>query len=331
MSNKQNDNDGQKFIVDTKETVDQTDNDMNERINRLFGESTKEAKKEPKYYDPKELATTRKKLLILFVTVVLAGLVIIFLFLNPIKTNNKPNEQEQNNQEENNEENVSIGELDLYSDTVVKLNNRINYQFNDFNNNSDLFDLYKNDVLNTNNISDKLKMYFIAKDEDFTTLLIDNNVLKLTENCNQSPISINKTEFDKILKKLFGENANINYSTINHKFNSKDIILSFENDKYNIKCADNTNEVTITKFIQNKLVKAVGTETGIELYHKLVFITSEGKMGVYKDPTFTTLITDDKTSKLDTYIDKGGTYKYTFVKDGENYYLSKIELVKEDN
>lgn len=58
----------------------------------------------------------------------------------------------------------------------------------------------------------------------------------------------------------------------------------------------------------------------------MVFIN---QTGVYKDSNFNELITNDQNAQLDDYISKGATYKYTFVKSEDNYYLAKIEKVNE--
>ena len=71
----------QNFIIDDKESVSLKDNEMNARINRLFGEEPNTQKKELKEYDPTELLQARKKLLMLFVGVIVAGLIIIVLLL----------------------------------------------------------------------------------------------------------------------------------------------------------------------------------------------------------------------------------------------------------
>ena len=54
----------QEYTIDPKDMVEKEDNELNERINRLYGISEKPPK-EDKHYDPKELEETRKKLILL--------------------------------------------------------------------------------------------------------------------------------------------------------------------------------------------------------------------------------------------------------------------------
>lgn len=338
MGNDKNKSKEQEFIIDTKEAVIEKDNEINERINRLFGESSKEEIKDIKDYDPKELATARKKLLFLFVGVIIAGVVIIVLLFNPIdfefdkQNEDEPIQEEHNN---NNEQTPNYPiELNLTDDLVINLHQKITFEASDFEE-IDLFPLYSNETITFNDVPNNIKIFFMKNDEEFATLLIDNGVGEFVKSCASNDISIAKEEFDKVLKDIFGPNATVNYDTINYDFTideetSKKITLSFSEDKYIVKCNE-YKDSDIIRYIQQDLVKAVETQTEIELYQKVVFISLKDKIGVYKEPTLTTLITDDKTAEFDDYIGKGNTYKYVFAKDNGTYHLSRIELVKEDN
>ena len=68
---------------DTKGIVEQKDNELKNRINKLYGDEPLETK-ELKEYNPKEIAQVRKKLLFLLAGVIIMGFVIIILLLHMI-------------------------------------------------------------------------------------------------------------------------------------------------------------------------------------------------------------------------------------------------------
>lgn len=329
----------QEFFVDDKETVITKDNEINDRINKLFGETSDVSKKELSDYDPVELQQTRRKLLFLFVGVVVAGVIIIALLLNPLELNFGKNNNEQE-QEENNNSNINKEpeyplELNLFDEKVTTLNQQIMVSVTD-QKEIDLFPIYVNDRIDINDIPNNIKLFYLKKNYSFYDMLKDNKVNDYVATCNKEGIIIDKTEFDKVYNYVYGNDTLIGYSNVNYEFpvqeyQTKKITLTFDTDKYIVKCNDYSVNNNITKFVQQDLVKAVETESTIELYQKVVFVTYSGNVGVYKDPAFKTLITNDKSAVLEDYITQGNTYKYTFNKEEGNYYLSKIELTKEDN
>lgn len=329
----------QKFIIDDKESVSLKDNEMNERINRLFGEEHITSRKELKEYDPAQLLQTRKKLLLLFVGVIVAGVIIIVLFLNPLEFNFGKNNKEQNPGENNEQNKNEVPEypltLNIYDEKVTSLNAQIEFSVEE-QQQVDLFPLYINENVVINDIPNEIKIAYLKKNDRFYEMLIKNKVNEYATVCNPEGVTISKDEFDQVYSSIFGKDALINYSNINYEIPTEDdqakkITLTFNTDKYIVKCNDYAVSDNITKFVQQELIKAVETENTIELYQKIVFVTYSGNIGVYKEPTFTTLITNDKTASIEDYINLGNTYKYIFEKDGEKSYLSKIELTKEDN
>ena len=161
MAEEKKSEDEEKIVVDTQDTVEQLDQDLNDRINRLYGIAS--SKDEPKKeYDPKELEETRKKLIFLLMGVILGGILILLIIINPfnIGKGNKtdttvtPNE-EQNIDKDNNT--IPIGEIDLSHSTVINLNSMVNFTINDYMN-IDLFPLYANEVLSANNIPNDIKL-----------------------------------------------------------------------------------------------------------------------------------------------------------------------------
>lgn len=324
----------QEYTIDPKDMVEKEDNELNERINRLYGISEKPPKEE-KHYDPKELEETRKKLILLLMGVILGGIVIIFILINPFDWGKKMEEPTEEEKEEETpvEEEFPLGTTDLSNQVVQDLNNLVKFDENDFVI-IDLFPLYTNEVLTSSSIPNNIKLYMMKKNPSFNDMLIESGIEEYIETCNPNGLVIDKTKFDQLVGDNFGPNVSVNYDPINYLYysvssDSKKITLTYNNGNYIARCNEYQETSVLNKYVQQELVRALKIEEGIEIYQKVVFISPNG---VYKDPGFTTLITNDKTASSTDYLAKGNTYKYTFVeRDKNSYYLSKIELVKEDN
>lgn len=315
----------EKERIDTKETVNQENNELNARINKLYGMSNEDTQK--KEYDPAELQEIRKKLLYLLIGIIIVGIGALVVLINPFKWG-KETKTNTPNTEDKTDDIVEepTGELSLSNQTVVGLNNRISFYESDFAR-IDLFPLYSNKELDSINIPNNIKLYLLRKNSLFSDMLKNNGMTEYAKTCSAEGINISKDKFDTLAKKLLGNAVIVEYSDFNYTYydDSKEVklLFTYANDAYNIKCSD-YNIDNITKFIQQKLISAYKTENSIELYQRVVFINVNG---VYLDPNFETLITNDKNATIDTYIEKGSIYKYTFIEDDNNdYYLSKIEL-----
>lgn len=329
----------QRIVVDSKADVIQKDNEMNDRINRLYGVSTDEPTRVSKEYSAEELASVRKKLMFLFVGVVIAGILIIVLLLSPLpfgkdnkndKLNSNGDDVNENvNNENSSEDGLYIGEIELNEPIVLSLEEIVEFTTDDFKN-IDLFPLYQKDVLEVKDIPNDIKLYMLIRNGGFYNLLKDNGVGTYVETCDSKGIVIDTNKIDQLSKNLFGQETTLEYKSINYRYYvsygvSEKITLTYENNQYLAKCSDFKENNNLNKFVQQKTQKVIGTESAIEMYQYVVFIN---ETGVYKDTDFKTLITNDKSAEMSEYIDKGNTYKYTFSKNENKYYLSKIELVK---
>lgn len=323
------------FEVDTVETVEQIDDDLTNRINMLYGDSSSKGHV-TKEYDPQELAEVRKKLILLLIGLVIFVVISVVVLINPfdIGKNNKTedNKNKPVQEEKPSEDEIPLGVIDSSEPIVMELNNLVSFSYGDFQS-VDLFPLYANNLLEANNISNDIKLFLIQGHDSFLNLLNDSGIKDYLATCSDEGISISKEEFDKVVTEIFGPDATVIYDDINYSYyvaeqNPTKISLSWNNEHYILKCNDYMEISTITKYVQQKLDKAVKTEEGIELYQKVVFIN---QTGVYKDPNFGELITNDVTATFDQYIKNGSLYKYTFVENEGNYYLSKIEKVLETN
>jgi len=321
-----------KVVVDTMETVKQNDDELTNRINRLYGMTSEEIKEE-KHYDPKELEEIRKKLILLLIGVIICGVVVLVILVNPFDfeinstsgNNDAPVEEEQESTEQ-----MPLGAIDTSNSTVVELNNFVSFSASDFEN-IDLFPLYASDVIESKDIPNNIKLYLLKRHEAFLEMLDNANIEEYIETCDTNGLVITKEKFDGVVSKVLGSNVTVEYNDINYAYYSsilgvKKITMSYASEEYLIKCNDYTQGGIITKFIQQNLNKAVKVENAIEIYQNIVFIN---ETGVYKDPKFTQLITNDTNAVFNDYISSGVIYKYTFTEDGENYYLTKIEKVIE--
>ena len=317
--------------IDTKESVELKDDELISRINRLYGISS-DPIKETKQYDPKELKEVQKKLVLLLTGIVIVGVIVLVIIINPFKYFNiksKSTVKEEEKTEVVKDESIPLGEIELSNKIVYELNNRVRFDANDFYS-IDLFPLYVNDVTEISSVSDDIKLYLFKKSTIFNDIFRDIDIESFLQTCNPEGLKLPKEKFDEVFANFYGPNINyipqnINYLYLSDKIEAKKITLSYENETFVIRCNEyNNNNATITKYIQQDLTKAVKTKNSIELYQNIVFIK---ETGVYKDPNFNQLITNDPLTKQEDYISKGSLYKYTFIEDNDNYYLSKIEKI----
>lgn len=327
------------FIVDTKDSIESKNDELTNRINRLYGISS-DHEEEQKQYDPKELEEARKKLIFLLMGVVLGGIVIFIILINPFglgekkKMSSQPNENKVDENEDKKEEDnkIPVGEIALSNSTVISLNNFVSFTNNDFLI-IDLFPLYSSAILDSNNIPNDIKLYLLRRSNYFREVLRENGIEEYLKTCDTNGLIIEKEKFDKALNNILGPNVVADYKDINYSYYSNSmteskLTLNYINNQYVVKCNNYQTNTSLNKYIQQKLINAIKTENTIELYQKVVFINPNG---VYKDPSLQVLITNDKSSVLQDYIDKGSTYKYIFTQDSDSFYLSRIELVKDAN
>jgi len=165
-------------------------------------------------------------------------------------------------------------------------------------------------------------------------MLKTNGIDEYLSTCNKDGLTIDKTKISDVSNVVFANNDHLDFNTIDYEYimidgSAKKITLSISGDNYIVKCNDYGVNNSTNKYIQQKLIKVVENKDSIELYQKVVFITLEGQKGIYQDPLFTVLLTNNEDAEIDSYITNGSTYKYTFIKDNNNYRLEMIELVKE--
>ena len=316
-----------------KESFDQKQ-EIDDRINRLYGLSS-EPIKEVKQLSREESIAIRKKMLILFIATLLVILIIGFMLFKPfdiVENNNqyKPVQTPGNNDKE---EQLLPGEISITDEQVVKLNNLVSVSALDLYY-VDLFELFKYESITTKAMSSEMKVHILSKSELFTELIDKYAIKEYMKSCDVNGVQITNQDFDSALHKALGPNISIENGLSKNIYfvqnlNVYDMHLNKTNDKYLLDCNVKSLDADITKYPHQKLYKAVSKDNTIELYYKVVFIDDNN---VYSDYNFSNLITNDKTENYESYIKKGSTYKYTFIKDEEeSYYLFSIDKVTGDD
>lgn len=331
------------FNSDPKDENDMenSNDDLNSRINRLYGLEEPKNYEEKKVinYNSEELLATRKKLLILlFILLAFAFIFIIFLF-NPLshssngKSSSDNEEKDTNDDEQNTVDELPLGEVQLSNNIVLGLNAFATFSIADFYY-QDFYSLFNQPSLLSSQMSDNLKVYFISKDNTFSEYLNELGVTEYVKSCNGVGLTLDNNKMNSFIAKTLGSNTQLADGAYKYLYTNNDLakyvilIITKNGDNYKLTCSNEQLNTNVNKYLQQKLVKAMKTETGIEIYQSVVFIN---ETGVYKEPGFKTLITNDVNVKFDDYINKGSMYRFSFtIEDNGNYYLSKIELVEED-
>ena len=331
-----------KDIDDNQEYTDHNQNEVENRINKLYGISSPLDKEPTAVYNPEQINLIRKKVYILLMIIILFGMLFIFVILNPLRINSKKSNITSDSNISTGNQNtddvdiddteIPLGDIDLSNTTVIKLNNIIEFSLSDFYY-VDPFIIYQNAKTTSSQIPNNLKMYILQRSEEFHNLLNSVNLEQYVSTCNSEGIVITEEQMNTVILKTLGPDVSFDNNPYHLKYYYDDIVpidlqLVKKDNQYLLTCTSSTSNNNIEKYLQQKFERAVKTETGIELYHRIVFIRRDG---VYSDANFNNLITNDPAAQSDDYLTKGSLYKYTFIMDQDkDYYLSSIELVKED-
>lgn len=281
-----------------------------------------------------EKKEVRKKLFILLIAIVVALVVmIIMLIFDPFSGADKKDNKDKEKpvvveKEEEKEENKPLkamkdGSISLSHEEVVELLEMV-----ELNNHEHMFNetvaIYTAVPFNFSKISNRNKLFFTSKSNDFKktfeTKIANDNVCA-------SELNFTTTEMSELVKKVLNteisEHVSFVYSYYDGDTFIKDIKFTKQDDLYIGKCLG--NQTTPKGIVQQQVVKATKEKNKLHIDVATVFAN---QTGVYKDPTFKTLITNDKTATTDKYISNGATYRHTFDLSTENYYLESISLLK---
>lgn len=280
-----------------------------------------------------EKKEVRKKLFFLLVTiiVVLIGLLIVLIF-NPFSSNSNNKNKDNNNnivdEEDNKQEEgktifeLEDGPIELENAEIRMLKNEITFLSNDFYENNTI-EFYLKDSNDIKDLSDKNKLFLIAKTKEFESLI---HQTEFTSTICDTNINIEKIKIDNILNKRFNSSVT-NYEPFLYNVYSegnyyKTIKFTLENDTYIGKCYELNTK--IENLAQQNVISATKDNDKLYIDAKVVFIKEDG---VYKDPSFNNPITKENQA-FEQYIQHGNTYRYTYNITNNAYTLTNISLVK---
>lgn len=269
----------------------------------------------------------------LIITIVILALLLVgvsgyvvydkFFIEEEVKEEIKNNQTEETDKDNNESEEISLVELENYSNIYNIVNEAIinneMVMHTPLNNQPDYF--YKNDSLYVSNMRYDVLMSMAISQLHFR----DNNFLNYVDGMRTYYIS--NTDLKQSFTKIFGNDLKY-YS---NDFSSLNCEYKFEKeaDRYEVKCGDIGNVVASKR--ENKVVKAIKTKDSIEVYDAVAFI-SIGNRKICKDVEFKDCIatlSETEEFNIDNYIAKLNQYKYIFKLSSDgNYYFYGVELVK---
>lgn len=282
----------------------------------------------------------RKKLFFLLIFII----IILIVFVGVLISNtNKSGKEESNKKDEQSEKvdsgdennkpsevitektlaDLPMGTLDIQEKAVRELFTFVDFQTDDFYVNNPYALYYSNKSITT--IDDNSKLFLFTKTEQFTDLLGMSNGGDI---CSNNNIVINNTDLDTALNTslMTSVHDHKNFSYLyNYGANDKKVIKFINDGQKYIGTCTSLNSTILSKVTDQELISATKTQDAIILNAKVVFIN---KSGVYKDPAFKSLITNDFAAIRSDYINSGNTYKYIFKNNNGKYYLTSVELVK---
>ena len=288
---------------------------------------------EPKQLTEEEKKEIRKNILITLIAIGIALiLLVLVLIFNPFKKienlfNNKQSEEEVASNEKDDDSAIiselTDGEISLTNKELNTLISEIEYKQNEYFDNDTLF-LFKNDSIEIKKLSDKDKLFLMSKTIEFKELI--NSSINNFSICNSS-ITISTNNVDQILMTNYNTLANnyvdFYYSHYDGENYVKTIKFTYTNGNYIGTCYNqNNNLVTASK---QKIVSANKQQDKLYINIKVVFIKESG---VYKEPDFKTLISNDLTLDEKEYMKSANTYRYTYNISEGKYVLTNVSLIK---
>lgn len=287
----------------------------------------------PKLTEEEKVEVRKKLFLLLIVIIVVILLFSVVLIFDPFKQteskkDNSTKEEQSKNNEETNDEDLSIvkrenGTIDLTNEEIKKLESEVIYKYYEYYNN-DTLALYRNTSNDINNLDNKTKLFLVSKTKDFVSI-IEDKVFDTTI-CNDN-ITIPISKIDEILKNRFATTITQYEEFIFSYYKNDEFIQDIKftklDNSYIGTCYESQKQVD--SLVQQSISKATKEDNNLYIDFKVVFVKSSG---VYKDPTFTTLITNDQNTTIEDYINQGNIYRYTYnINDGK-FSLINISLLK---
>lgn len=301
-----------------------------------FAPINEEEEKQP--LTEEEKAEVRKKLFVLLIVIVIVLILLIVILIfdpfNDSSTDKKEadeiltEEKEADDKEEPEQTKTSLntmadGEIALDNTEINLLIDEIEYRTYEYYEN-DTMALYASNNVSISSLDNTNKLFLMSKTTDFNSLI--KKSIDETSICD-SNITIDTPAVANILKERFNTTVSLYEDFIFNYYKDETYIKTFKftnvNGKYVGSCYTPNTEVE--KLAQIVVTKATKSGTNLYVDSQVVFVREDG---VYKDPTFKTLITNNQAAVLDDYIGSGNTYRYTYDISGSNYYLTSVSLLK---
>lgn len=289
---------------------------------------------EAKPLTEEEKKEIRKNILItLFAIVITLVLLVLILIFNPFKKlenlfNKETKTEEKNQTNEKNDDATVISELadGKISLTNLELNtliSEIEYKQNEYFDNDILF-LFNEESVDIKKIKDKDKLFLMSKTTEFKELI--NSSINNFSICNND-ITISTNDIDQILMTNYNTVANNYVDFYYSHYDGEDYVktIKFTHDKgeYTGTCHNqNNNLVTSSK---QKIISANKQQDKLYINIKVVFINESG---VYKDPGFKTIISNNLALDMNVYMESANTYRYTYSISEDKYILTNVSLIK---
>ena len=282
-----------------------------------------------------EKKSVRKKLFILLtiIIIVIIALIAIRIIEPYSKKEINNDETEEVKDDDETEETIESEEIlisGLQDGTIPSTNyeligliDEIEYNMREYYV-TDTIELYKNNDTNINTLTNRKKLFLVSKTKEFSTLI--HNQTNSESLCDTN-IIIGISDVDKILKDRFNTNVTAyEQFTYSHYFEKEfinSIIFTKKDNNYVGMCSDTTNK--LVQVSEQKFVTATKEGNKIYIDMKVVFIKESG---VYKDPNFATLITNDAKKTQEEYFLEANIYRYTYDINDTNYVLTNVSLLK---
>ena len=216
-------------------------------------------------------------------------------------------------------------ELNVTDDLVVNLINNLtnitNYSGNDF-----FGYLYQKDMYELKDLSNQFKlnvaMAYLIDDNDYDYEDVYNN---------KTTISISQIE--EYAKKIFGENVSLNYEDIKGSCEAWWWTYDKTNQLYK-NPSTGCGGAFLPQYYK-KTTKAIKYDDKIEIIEKVAY-SEYTDTDIPIKTIYTSMNKNQELIKLENnedfninnYLDKLDSYKYTFKKEGDNYYFYSVELIK---
>ena len=268
----------------------------------------------------------RKKIAFLLVFVFIAFIImLVILLFDPFsKKNNTENKKEVKIEEKQKLlSDYRDGNIDLGDDYIIQMVNEIKFT-NDELLSNDVLSLYRNGGIEVKSMTPSQVLFLTTKTREFNKLVskIDNT----SEICNKDIILAAKDVDNLVFKRM-------NYNLIDHpnfKYNFTVSGSNVANIEFSYNKADKSYVgkcININKnpdsLLEQKFVSATKDGGYIYLTGKVVFVN---KVGYYSDPEFKNLIVKGPESQGVDYFNSAKTYRYQYLIDGDNFYLTGISL-----